>query len=202
MNNKINVQTSFIDLLFILLMGFVTLFIISFILINPVAKTGIINKNEKYIVLLTWTDGNKNDFDLWLYTPTNEAIGFNNKSGNIAHLDRDDLGDETDFVIINGKRTFFAYNEESINIRNALFGKYYVNVFLYKQKQETYDSLRVKLINAKNGDVLFYKDLMGMKENQEVTAFTFYIDENGSLKDINTNEPFMFVKEQINKNND
>ena len=56
LDNKLKYKSSigFTDLLFNLVIGFVYLFVIAFILINPVAKKGDVIKKAEYMIVLEW----------------------------------------------------------------------------------------------------------------------------------------------------
>ena len=56
----------FIDLLFNLLVGFTFLFMLAFILINPVAKKETLDPKAEYLIIMTWEDYSSSDIDLWI----------------------------------------------------------------------------------------------------------------------------------------
>ena len=56
----------FIDLLFNLLIGFVFLFMLAFMLINPVAKKETIKPKAEYFIILEWDGEKPYDLDLWV----------------------------------------------------------------------------------------------------------------------------------------
>ena len=64
-------QVAFIDLLFNTLVGFVFLFILAFILINPIAKKSDIEVVAEFIVKINWPDASPDDIDLWMTTVKN-----------------------------------------------------------------------------------------------------------------------------------
>ena len=69
MKRTYNSNLAFIDLLFNLILGFVFLFIISFILINdPVKKEGVEQKAE-FMIILSWDAQANKDIDLWIEGP-------------------------------------------------------------------------------------------------------------------------------------
>ena len=59
-------MTSYNDLLFNVLVGFVLLFILAFMLINPITKKAEIPKKAEIMVMLEWEDKSKDDIDLWV----------------------------------------------------------------------------------------------------------------------------------------
>ena len=65
-----NSNTSFLDILFNTLVGFVLLFIIAFLLISPVKKKKEIEQKAEYVISVTWPGGLSDDVDSWLQDPT------------------------------------------------------------------------------------------------------------------------------------
>ena len=62
-----NSNLAFIDLLFNLILGFVFLFIVSFILINePTKKEGIEQKAE-FMIIMNWDSDHNKDIDLFQF---------------------------------------------------------------------------------------------------------------------------------------
>ena len=55
---------SFTDLLFNALLTFTFLFLISLLLINPPAKSGIIDPKAEFLITVSWEDGSANDLSL------------------------------------------------------------------------------------------------------------------------------------------
>ena len=90
-----NSNLAFIDLLFNLILGFVFLFIVSFILINePTKKEGIEQKAE-FMIIMNWDSDHNKDIDLWMEGPTGK-VGFTSLEQGNMFLDRDDLGHRND----------------------------------------------------------------------------------------------------------
>ena len=66
----------FTDLLFNLLVGFVFLFIIAFILINPITKKKDVPKKAEYMVVIEWESTSLDDIDLWVKAPDGKTVSF------------------------------------------------------------------------------------------------------------------------------
>lgn len=64
---------AFIDLLFNLILGFVMLFLISFLLINNPAKTSEIEYKAEIMIVMSWQDDHEGDIDLWVETPNGKV---------------------------------------------------------------------------------------------------------------------------------
>ena len=74
-----NSNTSFLDILFNTLVGFVLLFIIAFLLISPVKKKKEIEQKAEYVITATWPAGMGDDIDAWLEDPTGKNNVFSKK---------------------------------------------------------------------------------------------------------------------------
>ena len=57
---------SFIDFLFILLLAFISMFILALLLINPITKKSEIERKAEYIITLEWEDKSHDDIDIWI----------------------------------------------------------------------------------------------------------------------------------------
>jgi len=91
-----NSNTSFLDILFNTLVGFVLLFIIAFLLISPVKKKKEIEQKAEYVITITWPGDMSDDVDSWLEDPTGKVMYFRKREAGLMHLDRDDLGSLND----------------------------------------------------------------------------------------------------------
>ena len=110
---KFKSNGSLLDLFLLLALGFVVLFILAFILIKPVdPKNKDIELEEQLLIKLTWLDTAPNDLDLWLQTPDGELVSFRKKEHAGAVLERDDLGDDKDWVVIDGELQPLFTNSE------------------------------------------------------------------------------------------
>lgn len=123
----------FTDLLFNTLVGFVFLFVISFLLIQPPepVKKKIDSKAE-VIITLSWEAGNYSDIDLWVKDPEGNIISFKGRTAGLMHLDRDDLGAANDtLTLADGTLVSSDVNREIATIRGWIPGEWTVNVHFY-----------------------------------------------------------------------
>ena len=135
-NNRQKFKSSigFTDLLFNLVIGFVYLFVIAFILINPVAKKGDVIKKAEYMIVLEWNHEYNDDVDLWVKDPAGNVVSFLQKSKGLMHLEKDDLGHSND-IIDKGSQTKVIYlNREVLTIRGTIEGEYQVMAHVYNRK--------------------------------------------------------------------
>ena len=79
-------QVAFIDLLFNTLVGFVFLFVMAFILINPIAKKSNVDIVAEYIIKITWPTDSPDDIDLWMRDPLGNFVGFKSKDVGLMSL--------------------------------------------------------------------------------------------------------------------
>lgn len=178
---------AFVDLLFNILIGFVFLFIIAFILINPIAKKSDIEKKAEFLVVMTWPDKNIDDIDLWLRDPADNLIGFRTPSKGFSHLERDDLGDKNDMIFVNGETLFIENNTETITIRGILKGDYNVSTHFYRRKIEaSKESIPVTVTVSKlNPYSIVYKQTINLDFEGDIKNFyTFTLDRDGKVIDI------------------
>ena len=89
---------AFTDLLFNILIGFAFMFIIAFLLINPVQKDADIEAKAEFMIIMSWDDQSAYDIDLWMQDPVGNIVGFPNMHAGLLHLDKDDLGKSNDSV--------------------------------------------------------------------------------------------------------
>ena len=94
--NRYKSTFGFVDLLFNLLVGFTFLFMLAFILINPVAKKEVHNPKAEYLVIMSWDDYSQSDIDLWVKDNIGNIVSFRSKDIALLTLDRDDLGTRND----------------------------------------------------------------------------------------------------------
>ena len=131
MDNRYISNLAFIDLLFNLMLGFVMLFLISFLLINTPEKTADIEQKAEILVILSWDDMHTADMDLWVESPSG-IVSYVSPNRGSLHLDKDDLGTRNDtFTTADGVIKFVRINREIVSLRALESGKYTVNAHLY-----------------------------------------------------------------------
>lgn len=124
-----------IDMFMLLTVGFVTLFVLAFILIKPIVpKTQDVPLDEQLLIKLAWDDTANVDLDMWLKLPSGRVISFKNKDGESVVLERDDLGHTNEWTMMNGQPMPVFSNFEVIRIKNLVDGDYYINVHYYSSR--------------------------------------------------------------------
>ena len=194
--NRERYKTSiaFIDLLFNITIGLAMLFIIAFLLINPIAKKGDIVVNAEFIITLSWPKDSKDDIDLYVMDPAGNIVYFRDKDNGLMHLDRDDLGDKNDQVSTDAGIISFELNEEHLTIRGIVPGEYIVNAHWYSKatysfknsEGDTYkpnDEIPVTIkVEKLNPNAIVYVDTkVFSKAGEEQTFLRFYVNAEGNV---------------------
>ena len=185
--SKYGSSVAFTDLLFNIVVGLAFLFLLAFILMNPIAKDKDIEEKSDFIIILTWDDESGDDIDLWLRDPLGNILSFKNREDALMHLDRDDLGLSNDKVELpDGDYTYVYRNKEVASLRGTHEGEYLVNVHVYNKKPWKDSSMRpsnirVELIKLNPYDEVTQAEFIATKRGQEFTAFHFTLDEDGKV---------------------
>jgi len=137
----------FTDLLFNTLIGFMMLFFIAIIFLNPSEDSGKIDIDAEYVITVTWPDNSPDDIDTWIEDPNGNVTWYRNRSAGLVHLDRDDRGMLDDTLEIEGKTVTNPLNQEVTAIRGMVPGEYTVNIHYYES--ETNESVEVSVRVAK-----------------------------------------------------
>ena len=196
-------QIAFIDLLFNTLVGFVFLFVLAFILINPVAKKSNVEVIAEFIITTSWPDGSADDIDTWVKDPAGNIVGFKQKDRGLMNLDRDDLGRSNDTITTTtGDKIYVRQNIEHVTIRGIIPGEYIVNVHLYRRAARTDVSksdyfelipVRVNVEKLNPYGVVYIKELLLTVKGEEKTVLRFTVDADGKITEIN-DLPYQIVK--------
>jgi len=179
---KYDSSTSFLDLLFNLLVGVVFLFVVAFLLISADKKASIETKAE-FVITLTWDKKSKSDVDIWVEDPLGNIVFFRNKEKGMVHLDRDDLGVLNDEIILpNGDVINYEFNQEILTIRGFVPGEWTVNVHLYKKREAKPIKVKVEMIRLNPiVKTIMLKTFLLMEDGQEVTVTRFEMTSNGRI---------------------
>ena len=185
--SKYGFSVAFTDLLFNIVVGLAFLFLLAFILMNPIAKDKDIEEKSDYIIILSWDDESGDDIDLWVRDPLGNLLSFKNREDALMHLDRDDLGLSNDKVQLpDGDYEYVYRNKEVASLRGTHEGEYLVNVHVYNKKPGKDSSMqpsniRVELIKLNPYDEVTQAQFRATKRGQEFTAFHFTLDEDGKV---------------------
>lgn len=183
---KYSSNLAFVDLLFNLLVGFTSLFVIAFLLINPIAKTGLIDPPVKFMIELSWADDSPIDMDLYVRGPDGDTVFFANRANGYINLKRDDLGVSSDVFMINGVPTTVARNYEITTLTALPDGDYVVNVHWFGggRTMEVPESVSVKVTSIQPFSVVSDSNMF-VSYRKETTALVFRVVE-GKIVDPRT----------------
>ena len=175
----------FTDLLFNILLGFVFLFFLTILFINPITKLGNVNLKAEYIITIEWKESLPDDVDIWVKDPNGEIVSYLKKDAGWLHLDRDDRGVINDKVSINGEEYTYPINREVVTLRGIIPGEYIVNLYLYDNKSN--NPVDVKLIIEKVNPSLklvYFNNITLMQNDSEVTIARFNLNSSGDFRSL------------------
>jgi len=199
-HRKYRSTVGFTDLLFNLLVGFVFLFVIAFILINPPVKKSDAPKKAEFLLVVEWDPEINDDIDTWIKDPMGVTVSFTNKEGGLMNLEKDDLGSANDSYRNpkTGKIEIIPINREVVTIRGTHKGRYQVAIHVYgrgfkyqrddkgkilkAEYNQGPEKVRVTLIklNPSYSEV-YAKEIVYEVRGQQLTAFNFELDANGNV---------------------
>jgi hypothetical protein len=177
----------FTDILFNVLLGLVFMVFTAFSLINPTAKTGIVDLKAELLITVTWPDNDPNDMDLYVEDAAGNIVWYHSKEAGLMHLDRDDRGNYRDTITVNGKQIQNPLNQETVTIRGIVPGEYVVNVneFVASTPDKVPVSVKVEKLNPV-ATVIYYGTIAFDHKGQEETFVRFTLDADGQVSDVNT----------------
>lgn len=186
MRDRYSSNLAFNDILFNTLLGFVTLFILVLMLINPVAKQGDIPSHSEIMIILEWDGEVSDDLDIWVVGPGMEfPLSFQNKTSGFMHLDRDDLGATSDTILIAGVAKIIKINREVVNMRGIMPGDYFINVHVYSRPAKAKPTLfTVSLIDINPYKEAIHVQHYAAKKGQIFKIPAFTVDQEGNISDI------------------
>ena len=201
MKEKFKSTTMLLDTYLLLAVGFVSLFVIAFLLIKPtVDPAKDIEMDEQLLIKLLWDPLKTNDIDLWIEHPDGDFVSYMKKEHASMTLERDDRGIGVETVILNGKETPVYDNTEVIRIKKLTDGVYYINVHFYSEngcgcsiedvKVEVYDGVKHKTLAMYTDSVVIYGETPIMK----------VVVKNGKIVEYGESE-YRFVIDKRSRNN-
>jgi len=193
---KYKSTVGFTDLLFNLLVGFVFLFIIAFILINPITKKQDVPKKAEYMIVIEWPHTLPDDVDLWVKDPAGNTVSFIKKMAGAMNLEKDDLGTANDMTIDEyGQRNIIYINREVVTLRGTSKGQYQVAAHIYSASPSASARKKLKaseiVVKFKVIKINPYVEVViGEKQysirGQQLPLVNFWIDKDGNFVKYNT----------------
>ena len=182
--NRYKSTFGFVDLLFNLLVGFTFLFMLAFILINPVAKKEAHDPKAEYLVIMSWDDNSKSDIDLWIKDDKNNIVGFRAKDFALLTLDRDDLGNRNDMYTSGGNIELVPVNREVLSIRSKTPRRYVVTTHFYNNLGNpdiSPEDIKIELIQVNPYRILKIANVVLVEPSQEKHVFDFEVLTDGNV---------------------
>lgn len=182
--NRYKSTFGFIDLLFNLLVGFTFLFMLAFILINPVAKKEAHDPKAEYLVIMSWDDNSKSDIDLWIKDDVDTIVGFRAKDVALLTLDRDDLGDRNDMYTTKENVELVPVNREVISIRSKTQRRYVVTTHFYNNLGDPDtipENIKIELLQVNPYKILKIVEVTLTEPSEEKHVFEFEVLNDGDV---------------------
>jgi len=182
--NRYKSTFGFVDLLFNLLVGFTFLFMLAFILINPVAKKEAHDPKAEYLVIMSWDDNSKSDIDLWIKDDKDNVVGFRAKDFALLTLDRDDLGDRNDMYTSKENVELIPVNREVISIRSKTQRRYVVTTHFYNNLGNpdiTPENIKIELLQVNPYRILKIVEVTLTEPSEEKHVFEFEVLNDGDV---------------------
>tara|TARA_B100001013_G_scaffold8865_1_gene5434 strand:- start:120 stop:716 length:597 start_codon:yes stop_codon:yes gene_type:complete len=185
MRRQYHSNLPFIDLLFNVLIGFVFLFIVSFLLINPIAKRADIEVKAEFLITVMWPDNLEDDVDTYVEDPAGNLVWFRSREPGLMHLDRDDLGKRNDEVVTAAGTILFPENREIVTLRGIVPGEYVVNIHMYFKVGEEPVPVTVQIDKINPYSVVVRETIELKEKGEEITVTRFSVKSNGDIIDVN-----------------
>ena len=186
MSSRYDSNLSFNDVLFNALLGFVVLFVLALLLINPITKKADIPSKAEIMLTLEWDNESPDDIDIWVQGPLMGApISFQNKHSGSMHLDRDDLGRTSDVMMIDGERIVIKINREVVTMRGIAPGDYYINIHVYNKpgnSEPTKYTITLLDVNPYREVYVMQGEVTARGDIVRLPGFT--LDEEGEVTDV------------------
>lgn len=179
---KYHSNLAFNDLLFNIMLGFVVLFFIAFLLINPPTKADEVPLKAEWMIIVQWPGDQPVDVDTWILSPNGELVGYRNKETGLLHLDRDDLGLVSDTIMVAGKPTVNNINREVVTIRGIAPGDYYISLHMYSKATDTPVPVTVSVIDVNPYVEVYNITVVLDTKGQQAALPGFVIDSEGNLE--------------------
>lgn len=175
----------FTDLLFNALLGFTFLFLVAVMLINPEARTGLIDPKAEYILSIRWADFSEDDIDIWVENPEGHLLWFKNSEVGLLHLDRDDRGKLNDTIVVAGEEIENPLNQEVVTLRGVIRGEYTANLHYYASasKEPVDVDIRLDKVNP-TLKVVYYGKVRLDQQDDEKTAVRFRVNADGEVSNV------------------
>ena len=183
---KYSSNLAFVDFLFILLLAFISMFILALILINPITKKSEVERKAEFLITLEWSEKSDDDVDLWVEDSLGNIVSFTNTTAGLMYLDKDDLGTSNDTIYLpDGTEQIIYLNREVITLRGWIEGEYIINTHLYSKRGPNLINVRIEMLKLNPYKILFKENFILRKRGEEITVRRVTLDKDGHLVSTN-----------------
>ena len=191
---KYTSSLAFVDFLFILLLAFISMFMLALILINPVTKKTEVERKAEFLITLEWDKKSQDDVDIWVQDPQGQVVSFRNNTVGVMHLDKDDLGQVNDTIhFADGTSQVIYLNREVVTLRGWIQGEYIINVHMYNKRDRDISAdfgestrVEVEMLRLNPYEILFAESFIMVSRGEEVTVRRITLNKDGKV--IGTNK--------------
>lgn len=201
-HKKYDSNTSFLDLLFNTLLGFVALFVLSFALMNVSKQSKNVEAKAEFVITVTWPKEFDDDIDTYVEDPDGHLVCFKRREDGLMHLDRDDLGRRNDIVQTPFGPIEYAENREIVTLRSTTMGEYVVNVHFYMKHGESPVPVTVQVDKVNPFSTVCIKKVVLNELGDEETAVRFTVDNKGLIKSVGNLPKTLTTSKTIPGNSD
>ena len=183
---KYSSNLAFVDFLFILLLAFISMFILALILINPITKKSEVERKAEFLITLEWSEKSDDDVDLWVEDPLGNIVSFTNTTAGLMYLDKDDLGTSNDTIYLpDGTEQIIYLNREVIALRGWVEGEYIINTHVYSKRGPNPIEVKIEMLRLNPYKILFKENFILRKRGEEITVRRVTLDKDGHLVSTN-----------------
>ena len=183
---KYSSNLAFVDFLFILLLAFISMFILALILINPITKKSEVERKAEFLITLEWSEKSDDDVDLWVEDSLGNIVSFTNTTAGLMYLDKDDLGTSNDTIYLpDGTEQIIYLNREVIALRGWVEGEYIINTHVYSKRGPNPIKVKVEMLKLNPYKILFKENFILRKRGEEITVRRVTLDKDGHLVSTN-----------------
>ena len=183
---KYSSNLAFVDFLFILLLAFISMFILALILINPITKKSEVERKAEFLIILEWSEKSDDDVDLWVQDSLGNIVSFTNTTAGLMYLDKDDLGTSNDTIYLpDGTEQIIYLNREVIALRGWVEGEYIINTHVYSKRGPNPIEVRIEMLRLNPYKILFKENFILRKRGEEITVRRVTLDKDGHLVSTN-----------------
>ena len=185
----------FQDMLFNALLSFTFMFLIAFMLMNPIDHSNKVDPKAEFLITVTWPDNHPDDIDVWVREPQGGTVWYFEKEQGLVHLDRDDRGNYRDTVLLGPERARLQnpLNQETVTVRGIAAGEYIVNVHQYLATAPDPVPVSVTVEKLNPTVTLVYYETVMLEKRAEKTVVRFTLDTDGKVTNV-SNEAIRLTK--------